>query len=365
MAQPIITTAAGSGRLESLDMLRGLDLFMLVGLQPVLVAAGRASGASWLDPLLRQLDHAVWEGFTAWDLVMPLFLFMTGAAIPFAMARYLKPGASKADAWRRIGRRVVVLWLLGMIVQGNLLGLDPGRFHLYTNTLQAIAAGYLIAAATMLTVPRRYHAAVAAGLLALMAIPMSIHGDFSPQGNLPYLIEEAVMGGDRGDSSYTWIWSSLGFGVTVMLGMLAGEIMKAADTPRPRKALRLAAVGGALLLAGWLWSFETPIVKRIWTGSMVLWSGGWCYLLMGAFYYVIDCRGTRFHAEWLKIYGMNSITAYMLGETINFRSIVHSLTFGLQPHIGPWYDTLLTAGNFAVLFLILAWMQRDRLNLRI
>lgn len=355
--------ATDNRRLESLDLLRGLDLFMLVGLQPVIVSACHAAGIS--HPLAGQLDHAVWEGFTAWDLVMPLFLFMTGAAIPFAMSRYLKPGASKADAWRRIGRRVAVLWLLGMIVQGNLLGLDPGRFYFYTNTLQAIAAGYLIAATTMLTVPRRYHAAVAAGLLALMAIPMSLHGDFSPQGNLPYLIEEAVMGSDRGDSSYTWIWSSLGFGVTVMLGMLAGEIMKAADTPRPRKALRLVAFGGALLLAGWLWSFETPIVKRIWTGSMVLWSGGWCCLLMGAFYYIIDCRGTRLRAGWLNIYGMNSITAYMLGETINFRSIVHSLTFGLQPHIGPWYDTLLTAGNFAVLFLILAWMHRDRLYLRI
>lgn len=358
------TALPAQGRLESLDLLRGLDLFMLVGLQPVIVSAFQAAGVS--HPFAGQLDHTVWEGFTAWDLVMPLFLFMTGAAIPFAMSRYLRPGASRSDAWKRIGRRVAVLWLLGMIVQGNLLGLDPGRFHFYTNTLQAIAAGYLIASVSMLYLTPRGRIAATVALLAVMAIPMSIHGDFSPEGNLAFRIEEAAMGSDRGDRSYTWVWSTLGFGVTVMLGMLAGDIMKR-ERPEPyRKALRLLLMGIGLLAAGWLWSFETPIVKRIWSGSMVLWSGGWCCLLMCAFYYAVDCRGLlRRHTGWLKIYGMNSITAYMIGETINFRSAVHSLTFGLQPHIGQWYDTVLTAGNFAIVFLILAWMHRDRLYLRI
>ena len=136
----------------------------------------------------------------------------------------------------------------------------------------------------------------------------------------------------------TWILSTLTFAVTVMLGVFAGQIIKEGRKNPPLVTKKLLLIGLALVCVAFIWSFETPIIKRIWTGSMTLLSGGYCFIMMGLFYYWIDCKGHRRGLEWLKIYGMNAITAYILGEIISFRSIVRSLTWGLEPHLGEeWY----------------------------
>ena len=74
------TAAMNSNRLASLDILRGFDLFMLLFFQPVLMAIGRAADSPVLDSIMYHFEHETWEGFRAWDLVMPLFLFMVGAS---------------------------------------------------------------------------------------------------------------------------------------------------------------------------------------------------------------------------------------------------------------------------------------------
>ncbi len=98
-------------RLESLDILRGFDLFCLVGLEAVMHALDGAIDAPWFDRVMWCFTHVDWEGFSSWDLVMPLFMFMSGITIPFALARYKREG-NKAVAYRRIIKRVVLLWLL-------------------------------------------------------------------------------------------------------------------------------------------------------------------------------------------------------------------------------------------------------------
>lgn len=361
------TAPAKSGRLASLDILRGFDLFMLVFLQPVLVAIGAAADAPWFDSLLYQLDHEVWEGFRAWDLVMPLFLFMVGAALPFSLSKYIDGRLGRRKAYTRILRRFLLLFLLGMVVQGNLLALDPGAITIYTNTLQAIAVGYLVAAVVLLNFGFRGRLIVTAALLVIYWIPMHFCGDYTLEGSWAYAVDAAIIGPFRGDTTYTWIWSSLTFSATVMIGALAGQLMKnERRLPRTRIAAILAASGVALIAAGLLWSIEMPIIKRIWTSSMTLYSGGICLLLMAAAYWWIDCLGHSRGLDWLKIYGMNAITAYILGEVVNFRSIVTSLTYGLQHIIGAeWYAAWLTFGNFLILFLILLTMYRRGVFLKL
>ena len=121
-------------RLESLDVLRGFDLFCLVGLESVMHAVGRATDAEWMQPVMWCFSHVEWEGFSSWDLVMPLFLFMAGVSMPFALSRYRQMADPRA-VYRRIAKRVLLLWIFGMMCQGNLLGLDPDRIYLYSNTL--------------------------------------------------------------------------------------------------------------------------------------------------------------------------------------------------------------------------------------
>ncbi len=357
-------TAPGKERLASLDILRGLDLFFLVGLQPVLLAIGRELHTPWADAMLYQLEHEVWEGFRFWDLVMPLFLFMAGAAMPFSLDKYRMQRAGW-PVYRRILKRVVLLWLLGMVVQGNLLWFKPEHFVFYSNTLQAIAAGYLIAALVMLHVGTRGQMAAVAVLLLTYSIPMALWGDYTEAGNFAAQVDATVLGRFRDGTNYTWVWSSLNFGATVLLGALAGRVMKQAGAKRTRATLVLLATGTVLVMGGLLWNLQEPIIKRLWTSSMTLFSGGICFLLMGMFYYLIDARGYSRGLGWLKIYGMNSIAAYMLGEVVNFRSIPQSLCYGLQPWLEGYYGAFITFCNFLILFFILRAMFRRGIFLKV
>ncbi|MBR7116027.1 MAG: DUF5009 domain-containing protein, partial [Alistipes sp.] len=177
-------------RLESLDVLRGADLFFLVALGPVMNALARAADCEWINSCMWIFHHVEWEGFGPWDMIMPLFMFMAGATIPFAMKRYRESG-DRMTAMKRLGRRVVVLWVFGMMCQGNLLALDPDRIYLYTNTLQAIAVGYAVAAVLYLF--SRLRTQIIAAVVLLLAYWAAMElvmvdgfggGDYTPQGNL-------------------------------------------------------------------------------------------------------------------------------------------------------------------------------------
>lgn len=372
-------SAQPAGRLASLDILRGFDLFMLVFFQPVFMAFAGCSDAAWTAPIVRQFTHVQWEGFHAWDLVMPLFLFMAGVSMPFALNKYTEKGEDRKPLYRRIIRRVVLLWVLGGIVQGNFLGFDPDRIYLYSNTLQAIAAGYLIAAVVQLNLNDRGLLWATAALFVAYWLPMTLNGDWTPDGNLAEAIDRAVLGRFRDGASpngdgtwtpapwyhYTWIWSSLNFGVTVLLGVMAGKIMRRFNAERRRAVIGLATGGAALTVAGLLLSLQMPIIKTIWSSSMTLFSGGLCFLLMALFYYIIDYRGCARGLGWLRIYGMNSIAAYVLGEAINFRSIARSLCYGMEPWFGDCYGAWLTFVNFLIVFFILRCMYRCGVFLKV
>ena len=228
-------------RLESLDALRGLDLFFLVGLEGVLHPLSRAVEAPWFKSFMWNFTHVEWEGFSPWDLVMPLFLFMAGVSIPFALGRS-KGAADNTPVYRRISRRFVLLWLFGMMCQGNLLGLDPSHLYLYSNTLQTIAVGYVIAALLFLHTSWKTQTGIALALLlaywaALEGISVDGFGggDYTPDGNLAEWVDRTVLGrfrdGATVDASgavvfapwyrYTWLLSSGNFGVTVLSGCQA------------------------------------------------------------------------------------------------------------------------------------------------
>ncbi len=367
-------------RLASLDILRGFDLFLLVFFQPVFTKLARVLEWEWLEPITRQFAHESWDAsYRMWDMVMPLFLFMAGASMPFAFSKYIKDKQEpRGGLYRRILRRFVLLYLLGGVVQGNFLGLDPNHIYFYSNTLQTIAIGYLVSSILLLHCSLRWQIIVCVILLIIYWIPMTFCGDFTPNGNFAEKVDRLILGrfrdGVHWDKEgnwhfsewyhYTWIWSSLNFCVTVMLGTFAGQIMK--QIKEKEKVWKwLAMVGIALLAGGWLWDFQMPINKIIWSSSMVLWAGGWSFLAMALFYYWIDYKGHTYGLNWLKIYGTNSIAAYVLGETISFRSVVTSVSYGLEPYLGEYYSVWVTFGNFFIVFLILRIMYKNNYFLKV
>ena len=376
-------THSSSKRLESLDALRGFDLFFLVALGPLMHSLARTANVEWLNESMWVFSHVSWEGFSPWDLIMPLFLFMSGISMPFSLSRY-KSISDKRPLLRRLAKRILLLWIFGMMCQGNLLALDPNTIYLYSNTLQAIATGYLITALLFLFTSRRTQIITAVVLLLVYWTAMQFitvdgygGGNYTPQGNLAEWIDNTVLGRFRDTAQvidgkvvvadwyhYTWILSSLNFGVTVLTGFYAGYIAKAKIEEKKKLKLYFGT-GITMVIAGWLWNFQMPVIKTIWTSSMVLVSSGYCFLLMGLFYYWIDYKGHRSGITWLKVYGMNSIVAYMLANVVNFRCIGESLFYGLEQYMGSYYSFLMTLWNIGAVYVIIWFMYKRGIFLKV
>ena len=361
----------GAGRVVSIDALRGFDMFWIVGGHGLILAL---AGLVWkLLPewLTAQMKHAQWEGFTAWDMIMPLFLFIVGTAMPFSFARRFDQGASKLSLHRKILVRVLILWVLGMIAQGHLLDFQLDKLHLYSNTLQAIAAGYLVAGLVLVNLPGWIHLPITAGLLAgywalmtYVPVPGYAAGMLQEQVNLGRYVDDLVLGSFRDGSTYTWIIGSLNFAAMVMLGLHAGQILRWRRSGWTKTAW-LVLAGAACLGAGWAWSYRLPLNKHLFSSSMVLWAAGWSYLLLAGFYLVIDVIGWRRWAFSFVVIGANAIFAYMITHVFSFGELANKLVFGLAQHVGPAAPALRAFTAVLLLWLILYYLYRNKTFVRV
>lgn len=156
----------------------------------------------------------------------------------------------------------------------------------------------------------------------------------------------------------------MGFAATVMQGVFAGHLLRS-RLSESRKTLALLGLGAASLALGWAWSYWLPIIKHIWTSSMVLWAGGWCYLLLGAFYWVLDVKGWRRGAFPLAVIGMNAIAVYVATHLVSFRHIAEGLVGGAAAQLGAAGEFLLAFTTLLIPWLILLYMYRKKTFIRI
>ncbi len=220
-----------AGRVLSIDALRGFDMFFIIGGERIFASLHDVFNSPQTEWIRTQLTHVKWEGFRFEDLIMPLFMFIVGVVMPYSFNKRRLEGHGKAQLYLHIVKRVVILFVLGMIAQGNLLEYDLSKLHIYSNTLQAIAAGYIIAAIIMLNMGLRWQIATTGILLVLfwalmMLVPFPGRGVdvLTPDANLAIYIDRIIFGSfiDGTDPPYTWLLSGMTFACTVMLGVMAG-----------------------------------------------------------------------------------------------------------------------------------------------
>jgi predicted acyltransferase len=362
-----------AGRIMSIDALRGFDMFFIIGGERIFASLHDIFDNPTTALIRTQLTHVKWEGFRFEDLIMPLFLFIVGVVMPYSLNKRRLEGHGKSRLYLHILKRTVILFVLGMVAQGRLLEYDLSTLHIFSNTLQAIAAGYIIAAIIMLNLGIRWQIATTGILLVLfwalmMLVPVPGHGAgvLTPDGNLAIYIDRIIFRTfiDGTDPPYTWVLSSMTFACTVMLGVMAGHILHT-DKVGIRKVLWLLAAGGGCIVAGLLWSLCFPIIKHIWTSSFVLFSGGICFILLAMFYLVIDVLGFRIWAFGFVVIGMNAIAVYMGVHLISFRNIGGVFVEGLEKYAGNWYSLIHALAGFAVVWLILWWMYRKKSFIKI
>jgi predicted acyltransferase len=359
-----------SKRLSSVDALRGFDMLWIIGGREVLVGLAVVFGADAANAVAGNFHH-VWGQFHFWDLIMPLFLFIVGVVMPVAFGRRLEHGATKKQLYTHVLRRVLLLYVLGLIASGHLLSFDASRIHLWTDTLHAIAVGYLFSSIMILELNLRWQIAITAallflywGVMALIPIPGVGAGFYEPKVNLAVYVDNLVLGHWQEGEGWTYILTNMTFICSVMLGVFAGKILLSKQTDM-KKTTQLALLGVGCLIAGKIWGIWFPIIHHLWTSSLVLYAGGWSFLLMALFYLVIDVWGFKKWSFVFVVIGMNAIAVYVATHLFDFALIGNVFVGGLAKSIGPWKEFVEATAALAVTWLILYWMYLKKTFIKI
>lgn len=358
-------------RLQSIDALRGFDMFWIAGGDALATSLLGCLNSPTARRLKSQFEHVEWEGFRFYDLIFPLFMFLVGCVIPFSLEKFRDDPRS---AYGRIFRRTAALFVLGLICNG-LLKFDFGNLR-YAGVLQRIALCYGITAVLFLTFRVRGLIAVAAaillsywGLLAFVAAPGGVAGDYSKEGNLAGYVDRTWLPGKimeqyYGNGDNEGILSTIPAIVTVMLGVLAGLWLKSSRTDWV-KVGGLLACGVSLIVLGTMWGRSFPVIKILWTSSFVLIAGGWSLLLLCVFYTIIDVvRWQKWSFFWTVI-GMNAIVMYVAPRFIDFDRMAVFFFGGIARLSGGAGGFLLEAGSMGAKWLLLYYLYRNRLFLRL
>lgn len=310
-----LTTVRPAPRLQSLDVLRGMTIAaMLLVNNP-----GSWSHVYW------PLEHAAWHGWTPTDLVFPFFLFIVGITTTFSLGGLIEGGAPPRDLFRKVLTRAVIIFGLGLLLQG-FPGYELGTIRVL-GVLQRIALSYLVAALIVLATGVRGQVAALVALLlgywalmTLVPVPGIGRGALEPDLNLSNWLDFRLIGRNHlMHETMTWdpegILSTLGAIATVLCGVLAGHWIRS-SRGAPGKVVGLLAAGVAGIWAGSIWGSVYPINKNLWTGSYVLLSAGIACLVLASIYWVVDVKGYRGWTRPFLVFGTNAITAYWLSSLV-------------------------------------------------
>lgn len=376
-------------RLPSIDAYRGFVMFLMMAevLRLSQVARSFPGNPVW-EFLSFNQSHVEWGGCSLHDMIQPSFSFLVGVSLPFSIASRLGRGQSFGRLFLHAVWRAVLLVFLGVFLRS--VGHKQTNFT-FEDTLSQIGLGYVFLFLLGWCRQRWQWAALAVILVgywaafALYPLPgpdawpyphdtFAAHWDKNT--NLAWVFdswflnlfprESPFVANGGGYSTLSFI-PTLG---TMILGLIAGGWLKD-GAPGWRMVLRLVLAGAAGLALGEALDITgiCPVVKRIWTPSWTLYSGGWCFLMLAGFYLVIEWAGLVAWSFPLRVIGMNSIAIYCMVHLIDsflvssFRTHLGQDFFNL---FGPVYAPLFTGGVLLVVFwLILYGMYRRNLFLKI
>jgi predicted acyltransferase len=386
-------------RITSIDAFRGFVMFLMLAEAMRLWTLHTAFPESRFWSIVAyNTTHVPWQGCSLHDLIQPAFSFLVGAALPFSLASRRARGATFPRMLGHAIWRSAVLILLGIFLRSMS---RPHTNWTFEDTLTQIGLGYtflFLLAFTSLRVQLVAFVAILVGFWAAFVLyPLPGPGfDYSQVGvreGWPHLYTGFLAHFNK-NSNVAWAfdvwflnlfprqtpfrfnsggWSTLSFIptlATMMLGMWAGRWLQTSRSTVDK--LKGLIVGGvALTLAGLLlqWLHINPIVKRIWTSSYTLYSGGLILLMLAAFYAAIEWKGWRRWSFPLLVIGANSIAIYVMSWTMEdfvSSALVRHLGPGPFAFLGPPFEPVLRGAAVLVVFwMILFWMYRKKIFLRI
>jgi len=391
--------AAVIKRVPSIDAFRGFVMFLMLAEVMRLWTLHDAFPSSGFWALVAyNTTHVPWQGCSLHDLIQPAFSFLAGASLPFSIASRRAKGDSFGRMLLHAVKRSLILVFLGIFLRS--MG-SSTTYWTFEDTLTQIGLGYtflfLLAFAS-----RRVQAGVFVALLvgfwaafvlyplpgadfdyAAVGVPANwphhypgFLAHFNKNSNLSWAFDTWFLNLFPRESPFLFNeggWSTLSFIptlATMMLGTWAGAWLKSGAT-MPRKLRGLVISGVALTIAGLLlqWLHVNPIVKRIWTSSYTLYSGGLILLILAGFYAVVEIKGWKRWSFPLMVIGANSIAIYVMSWTME-----HFVSGALARHLGsapflvlgaPFEPVLRGVGVLLVFYWILLWMYRKGIFIKI
>lgn len=360
----------------SLDALRGFDMFWISGGQIIIASLAALTGWGLFEWLEKHMHHAEWDGFLFYDLIFPLFLFISGATWPFSLNKRLANSQPKSRIYSHIFQRVLLLVFFGMIYNG-LLRFDFENMR-YASVLARIGIAWGFGALIVMHSSPKWWGAWFGGILlsywalmALIPVPGFGAGNYSMEGSLVGYIDRLFLPGRLYLKVHDpeGILSTFPAIATALMGSITGNFLLKSDLKisRKRKFYYLFAAGILSMFAGWLWGFVFPVNKNLWTSSFVLFAGGLSLLFLAFFYLVIDIWGYRRWAFFFVVIGLNAITIYMLQAGIfNFHDTTNYFFGGLVRLIGgEWGDLIYALGFVAIVWLVLYVLYKKKIFLKV
>ncbi|MEJ7692724.1 DUF5009 domain-containing protein [Daejeonella sp.] len=366
--------AQKSNRLMSVDALRGFDMFFITGGGTFLVLMEGKTGWPWIDTIASQLVHPKWIGFTFYDFIFPLFLFISGVSIAFSLSRDIKNKVEKKTIYRKAFWRMIILIVLGMIDKNIPFPyFEPSQIRIVSVLGRIGIAGFVTTFLYMNFGWKGLIAWVGGILLAYYAIiflvPVPGFGaaNLTFEGNLVGWIDRNFLPGRLLQKTYDELGLITQFPALCLtvLGALAGNVLR--SEKKEFKKIQLMLLAGVLCIGiALLWSLHFPISKRFWTSSFVLLTGGMAFIAMTLFYWIIDVLKFQKWAFFFQVIGLNSLTVYMAVNFINFRYTSERLFGGLYaPAPEEWHEVFQAFGAVVLVWLFLYFLYRNKIFVKI
>ncbi len=360
-------------RLHSLDSLRGFDMFWIIGGGALLGALAKATGWSWVHVLAEQMHHAEWNGFRSFDLIFPLFMFISGVAIPYAITSKREKGVEKPELFKKVFRRMLLLLAFGLVYNGVLKDGFPGMR--VASVLAQIGISYFFASLIVLHTssvkPRIFWLIGILGgiciLQLLVPVPGFGAGVITPEGSINAWIDQHFLPGRLLYGTYDpeGILCIISATSVTLMGTLAGNILRSKTFSPDKKDAILLFSGLGLILLALALSPVYPVIKKIWTVPFNMLTAGISLLLLSLFYFIMDVKGWRKGTFFFRVIGLNSITIYLGGRIIDFNHTSEFLLGWLSKPAGGFGPVVIITGMIIAEWLFLYYLYKNKIFLRV
>jgi predicted acyltransferase len=386
-------------RLTSADVYRGF--VMLLMMAEVLhfgeVSETLPESTFWSFLAFHQ-DHVEWVGCSLHDMIQPSFSFLVGVVLPYSIASRLTQESSFSKVFTHALKRSLILILLGIFLRSQY---KTQTYFTFEDTLSQIGLGYPI---LFLLGFRSQKIQISVLIIILVAYWLAFALYPLPTANFDYASAGVAKDWEHNltgfaahwnkNTNFAWAfdqwflnlfprekpfirngggYSTLSFIPTLgtmILGLLAGNILKSDVLPFEKlKRFIILGISGLIIALILNLLGICPNVKRIWTPTWVIFSGGLCFLLLSFFYWIIDIKEKTNWAYFLKIIGMNSIAAYCIADALGVY-----ISKSLKIHLGEDYATIfgipyqsLIHGGLMLLiyWLLLQWLYKKKIFIKI